>query len=115
MITTPSQLHLIFNLESLRKIILQSINRELILTAAQDAYLLATPVRLDPNFNYKIEGKERALSILANEIRGYQKCNTEIEVIQFQFASTILMLMLQFIQGSLEDMQKVIFEHQKVA
>ena len=92
-----------------------SQDKETIFDTARQAYILALPVPIDPAFSYKIEGKGRTLYLLANEIKSYEKSNTEIEVIQFQFASTILMLMLQFIQGSLEDMQKVIFEHQKVA
>ena len=63
----------------------------------------------------KIEGKERTLTLLSHEIRSYEKSNTEIEVIQFQLSSTILMLMLQFIQGSLEDMEQVLAECRKVA
>ena len=113
--TTPTQSHLIFRLEALRQNIMLSQDKETIFDTARQAYDLALPVPIDLAFSYKIEGKERTLYLLANEIKSYDKSNTEIEVIQFQFASTILMLMLQFIQGSLEDMQKVIFEHQKVA
>ena len=112
---TPTQLHLIFKLEALRQTIIKSQEKEIIFATARQAYVLATPVPIDPTFSYKIEGKERTLTMLANEIRSYEKSNTEIEVIQFQFASTILMLMLQFIQGSLGDMQQVIAEHRKVA
>ena len=111
----PTQYHLIFKLETLRQTIIQSSNKEIIFATARQAYVLASPVPIDPSFSYKIEGKERTLTMLATEIRGYEKSNTEIEVIQFQFASTILMLMLQFIQGSLEDMQQVIKMHKKVA
>ena len=113
--TTPTQFHLIFRLEDLRQIIIKSVEKETIISTARQAYVLASPVPIDPTFSYKIEGKERTLTILANEIRGYEKSNTEIEVIQFQFASTILMLMLQFIQGSLSDMEQVIEAHKKVA
>lgn len=115
MITTPTQLHLIFKLESLRQIIINSDDNETIFATAKEAHLLATPVPIDPAFSYKIEGKERTLTILSQEVRSYENSNTEIEVIQFQFASTILMLMLQFIQGSLGDMQKIITENKKVA
>ena len=113
--TTPTQLHLIFKLESLRQIIINSTDRESIFAAARQAHVLATPVPIDPGFNYKIEGKEKSLNMLSHEIRSYENSHTEFEVIQFQFASTILMLMLQFIQGSLRDMQKVIAENKKVA
>ncbi len=115
MISTPTQIHLIFELESLRQIIINTTNKETIFATARQAYELTTPVPIDPAFSYKIEGKERTLNILSHEIRSYEKSNTEIEVIKFQFTSTILMLMLQFIQGSLSDMQKVIAENRKVA
>lgn len=115
MITTPTQLHLIFRLESLRQIIINSDDKETIFATAKEAQLLATPVPIDSAFSYKIEGKERTLIILSHELRSYENSNTEIEVIKFQLASTILMLMLQFIQGSLGDMQKVIAENKKVA
>ena len=113
--TTPTQSHLIFKLEALRQNIILSQDKETIFDIARQAYELALPVPIDLAFKYKIQGKERTLYLLANEIKSYKNSNTEIEVIKFQFTSTILMLMLQFIQGSLEDMQKVIFEHQKVA
>lgn len=113
--TTPTQFHLIFKLESYRQIIVNSTEKETIFATARQAYILATPVPIDPAFSYKIEGKERTLAILSHEIRSYENSNTELEVIQFQFASTLLMLMLQFIQGSLGDMQKVIAENKKVA
>ena len=113
--TTPTQLHLIFKLEALRQAIIQSQEKEIIFATARQAYVLASPVPIDPAFNYKIEGKERTLTMLANEIRSYEKSNTEMEVIQFQIASTILMLMLQFIQGRLGEMQQLIKEHQKAA
>lgn len=115
MINVPTQFHLIFTLETFRQIILKSLDKETIFAAGRQTYVLATPVPIDSSFNYKIEGKERTLTILTNEITSYEKSNTEIEVIQFQFASTILMLMLQFIKGSLGDMQQVITEHKKVA
>ena len=113
--STPTQLHFIYKLEALRQIIIGSADKETIFKAAREAFILATPVPIDPAYSYKIEGKERTLTILANELRSYEKSNTEIEVIQFQFASTILMLMLQFIQGSLRDMEQIIEEHKKVA
>lgn len=112
---TPTQSHLIFRLEALRQNIILSQDKETIFETAKQAYDLALPVPIDPAFSYKIEGKERTLYLLANEIKSYEKSNTEIEVIQFQFASTILMLMLQFIQGSLRDMEQIIDEHKKVA
>ena len=113
--TTPTQLHLIFKLETFRQTIIQSQDKEIIFATARQAFVLASPVSIDPAFSYKIEGKERKLAMLANEIRSYEKSNAEIEVIQFQFASTILMLMLQFIQGSLGDMEQVIKAYKKVA
>ncbi len=113
--TTPTQLHLIFKLETLRQNILRTQEKAIIISIARQAYVLASPVPIDPAFSYKIEGKERTLTMLSNEIRGYEKSNTEIEVIQFQFSSTILMLMLQFITGSLSDMQQVLEEYKRVA
>lgn len=55
---------------------------------------------------------QRTQQMLQNEIGQYGKSNSEIEVVQFQIASTILMLMLQFIEGSLQGMQEVL-HHQK--
>lgn len=112
---TPSQYHLIFKLEALRQTIINSIEREIIFDTARQAHILATPVPIDEHFGYKIIGKERTLAMLAQEIKSYQNSSTELEVIQFQFASTILILMLQFIQGSFSDLQKVIEENKKVA
>ena len=113
--STPTQLHLIFRLEALRQIIVNSADRETIFETARQANNLATPVPIDENFGYKIVGKERTLAMLAQEIRSYERSGTELEVIQFQFASTILILMLQFIEGSFSDLQKVIEENKKVA
>lgn len=111
----PTQHHLIYKLETLRQVINTTADIETMIAAARQAYVLATPVPISPSFGYKIEGKERTLNLLAHEIRSYEKSNSELEVIQFQLSSTILMLMLQFIQGSLEDLQKVISEERKVA
>lgn len=102
----PTQLHMIYKLESMRQIILNTIDRTAMLGLAQKVYDITFPVPIDPAYKYKIEGKERTLTMLAYEIRSYEKSNTEIEVIQFQLASTILMLMLQFIDGSLETLQE---------
>ncbi len=115
MTITPTQSHLIFKLESLRQIIINSNDKETIFATARQAHLLATPVPIDLSFGYKIECKERTLTILSHEVRSYENSNTEMEVIKFQFASTILMLMLQFIQGTLGDIQKIIAENKKVA
>ena len=112
---TPTQLHLIFRLEWFRQIIINSVDRETIFDTARQALILATPVPIDEDFGYKIVGKERTLTMLAQEIRSYEKSGTELEVIQFQFASTILILMLQFIEGSFSDLQKVTEENKKVA
>lgn len=111
----PTQLHLICRLESLREEITKTTGKEIMIAIARQAYVLASPVSIDPSFGYKIEGKERILTILAHEIRSYEKSNSETEVIRFQLASTILMLMLQFMQGSLGDLQEVIKENRKVA
>lgn len=111
----PTQHHLIYELESLRQIINKSDDKPTVIATARKAYVLAAPVPIDPSFKYKIEGKERTLTLLAHEIRSYEKSHTEIEVIQFQLSSTILMLMLQFIQGSLEDMEQVLAECRRVA
>ncbi len=107
---SPSQLHLIYKLESMRQIILQTTDKTAMFELAQKVYDITFPVPIDLFFKYKIEGKKRTLLILANEIRTYQKSNTEIEVIQFQLSSTILMLMLQFIEGSLENMSDKLIE-----
>lgn len=112
---SPSQLHLIYKLESMRQIILNIEDKAAMLALTQKVYDITLPVPIDPSFKYKIEGKERTLFILANEIRSYQKSNTEIVVVQFQLASTILMLMLQFIEGSLEQMNEMIVQHRKSA
>ena len=111
----PTQNHLIHKLESLRQIINKANDKEKMIATARQAYEIATPIPIDPSFSYKIEGKERTLTLLSYEIRSYEKSNSEIEVIQFQLSSTILMLMLQFIQGSLEDMEQVLAECRKVA
>ena len=111
----PTQLHLICRLENLRKEITKTLDKEIMMATARQAYVLASPVSIDPSFGYKIEGKERILTLLAHEIRSYEKSNSETEVIQFQLASTILMLMLQFMQGSLEELQEVITEYRSVA
>ena len=114
-INLPTQHHLIYKLESLRQIINKTTDRETMFATARQAYVLASPVPIDLAFSYKIEGKERTLSLLSHEIKSYEKSNTETEVIQFQLSSTILMLMLQYIQGSLEDMEQVLAECSKVA
>ncbi len=113
----PTQLHLIYKLESMRQIILVTTDLAALLDLAQKAYDISFPVPIDPSFRYKIEGKERTLNMLANEIRQFRKSNSETEVIQFQLSSTILMLMLQFIEGSLDSMQTVLggFAKQRTA
>lgn len=68
---------------------------------------LALPVPIDPSFEYKIVGKERTLNMLRQEIRLYEKGNTEPEIISFQLSSSILMLMLQFIEGTLQVPQDI--------
>ena len=103
----PTQLHLIYKLEAMRQVILKTAELSTVLQMAQKVYDIALPVPIDPEFIYKIEGKERTLRMLQNEIRQYMKSNIEVEVIQFQLSSTILMLMLQFIEGSLEGMETV--------
>lgn len=70
--------------------------------------MISSPVPIDPAFKYKIEGKDRILQMLSMEIRTFERGHTEIEVVQFQIASTILMLMLQFIERSLEGMKVVV-------
>ena len=112
---TPTQLHLICRLQTFREAISKATDKEMMMTVARQAYVLASPVSIDPSFGYKIEGKEKTLTLLAHEIRSYEKSNSEIEVIQFQLSSTILMLMLQFMQGSLEDMEGLSTGYQKVA
>ena len=87
--TIPTQSHLIFKLEALRQIIIESYDKETIFTTAREAYALATPIPIDPAFGYKVEGKEKTLYLLANELKSYENSNTEIEVIKFQFTSTI--------------------------
>ena len=74
-----------------------------------------SPASIDPTFSYKIEGKERTLNLLSHKIKSYEKRNIEIEVIQFQPSSTALMLMLQYIRTSLEDLEQVLAECGKVA
>ena len=111
----PTQYHLVYKLESFREKIKETTDKDTIMAIARQAYDLAAPVRIDPTFHYKIQGKEKTLTLLSYEIRSYEKSNSEIEVIQFQLSSTILMLMLQFIQGSLEDIQQILSEFKKVA
>ena len=113
--STPSQLHLIYKLESMRQIILNTTDRKALFSLAKKVCDITFPVPIDPAFKYKIEGKERTLLILSNEIRTYQKSNTELEIIKFQLSSTILILMLQFIDGSLKDLQQIIVNLRKVA
>ncbi len=113
--TTPTQLHLICKLQTLRNIINTSNDLNIMMAAARQAFVLATPVPIDPLFGYKIEGKERTLTLLTHEIRSYEISNSEQEVVQFQLSSTILMLMLQYMQGSLEDMEMLIKMNRKVA
>ncbi len=110
----PTQLHLVFRLNELRNNINAAKDKELMIAFAQEAYDLSFPVPADPSFNYKIEGKQRTLTLLANEIRIFEKSSSELPVIQFQLASTILMLSLQFIEGSLGLMQKMLRDFQKL-
>jgi len=105
---SPTQLHLIYKIEAMRQVILQTADLSAVLQMAQRVYVIASPVPIDPEFGYKIEGKDRILQMLSNEIRTFERGNAEIEVVQFQIASTILMLMLQFIEGSLEEIQQVL-------
>ena len=114
-INIPTQHHLIFKLESLRHVINKTVDKDMMIATARQACVLASTVPIDPAFSYKIEGRERTMSLLSHEIRSYEKSNTEIEVIQFQLSSTILMLMLQYIRGSLEDIEHVLAECRKVA
>ena len=111
----PTQYHLIFKLELLREKIKATTDKDEIMAIARQVYDLAAPFPIDPSFHYKIQGKEKTLTLLSYEIRSYEKSNSEIEVVQFQLSSTILMLMLQFIQGSLEDIQQILSEFKKVA
>ena len=110
-----TQYHLIYKLESFREKIKATTDKNEMMAIARQAYDLAAPVHIDPTFHYKIQGKEKTLTLLSYEIRSYEKSNSEIEVVQFQLSSTILMLMLQFIQGSLEDIQQILSEFKKVA
>ena len=50
-----------------------------VFATARQAYVLASPVPIDPTFSYKIEGKERTLTLLLHEIRSYEKSNTELK------------------------------------
>ena len=111
----PTQYHLIFKLELLREKIKATTDKNEIMALARQACDLAAPVPIDPSFGYRIQGKEKTLTLLSYEIRSYEKSNSEIEVVQFQLSSTILILMLQFIQGSLEDIQQILSEFKKVA
>jgi len=109
-----NQINLIFKLHQIREKINKATDVASIIKYGREAYSLAFPVPIDKDFGYKIEGKNRTLLILNNELRSYEKSNTEMEVIQFQIASSILMLMLSFIQGSLQNLDDMIEEFKKV-
>lgn len=111
----PTQLHLVFKLEAMRQVILNTNEISAVIAMAQKVIDITSPVPIDPEFKYKIEGKEKILTLLKNEIRQFERSNSEPEVIRFQISSTILMLMLQFIEGSLEEMQEMLGEGRKVA
>ena len=106
-----NQVNLIFKLHQIRENINKTNDIATIIQLGKEAYSLAFPISIDKAFGYKIEGKNKTLLMLNNELRSYEKSNTEIEVIQFQIASSILMLMLSFIQGSLDNLNDVIAEY----
>lgn len=105
-----NQANLIFKLHEIRNTINKTSDLASIIELGRYAHSLAFPVPIDKGFGYKIEGKNKTLHLLNNELRTYENSNTEIEVIQFQIASSILMLMLQFIDGSLENLEEMIDE-----
>jgi hypothetical protein len=113
--TSPTQIHLIYKLESMRKIVANVNHLPSIIAIAQKVYDITFPVPIGPSFKYKIEGKERTLNQLQQEIRLYSTSKTEIEVVQFQLASTIMILMLQFIDGTLEEMRGVLTGEQPIS
>lgn len=106
-----SQIHLIYKLHQIRENINRATDIATIIECGNEAYSLAFPVPVDKDFGYKIEGKNKTLHMLNNELRGYAKSNTAFEVIQFQIASSILMLMLSFIQGSLQHLNELIQQY----
>ena len=105
----PLHIQIIYSLDNLRTIINNTVDKEVMMQAALQAIEITEPIET------KKEGKERILNLLKNEIRSYSKSNTEIEVIQFQLSSSILMLCLQFIEGSYDDMQAFLIEYNKRA
>lgn len=106
-----TQINLIFKLHQIRESINKAKDTASIIELGKEAYTLVFPVPIDKDFGYKIEGKNKTLLTLNNELRSYEKSNTEMEVIQFQIASSVLMLMLSFIQGSLERLNEMIAEY----
>ena len=106
----PVHIQIIFKLNELRNVINGTFDKDLMMETALTAIKIASPAET------KKEGKEKILNLLENEIRSYSKnTSTEIEVIQFQLSSSILMLCLQFIEGSYDDMQAFLIEYNKRA
>lgn len=106
----PLNIQIVYSLDKLRTQINSTVDKEVMMQTALKA------IEITELIETKKEGKERILTLLKNEIRSYSKSSTtEIEVIQFQLASSILMLCLQFIEGSYDDMQALIIELRKRA
>lgn len=99
----------IYKLNELRTIINDSRDTSIIMQTALQA------IELTEHIETKKEGKERILHLLKSEIRTYTNSHIEIEVIQFQVASTLLMLGLQFIEGTIDDMIAMLIEFAKKA
>ncbi len=95
----PQHIETIYRLSELRSIINNTIDKSLIMQTAMKA------VEIVEHLETNKQGKEKILNLLKNEIRTYTNSNSEIEIVQFQLASTILMLCLQFIEGTVDDMQ----------
>ncbi len=105
----PKHIAIIYRLNELRIIINNTLDKTLMMNTAKEA------IEITEGIKTKKEGKERILNLLKNEIRSYSNSTTEIEVVQFQLSSSILMLSLQFLEGTVDDMNAMILQFAKRA
>ena len=91
-------------LHEIRIIINSTLDKTKMIIIAKEA------IEITERIKTKKEGKERIIDMLKNEIRSYSNSNSEIEIVQFQLASSILMLSLQFLEGTIDDMNAMIIQ-----
>ena len=100
----PPHIETFYRLNEIRIIINSTLDKTKMIIIAKEA------IEITERIKTKKEGKERIIDMLKNEIRSYSNSNSEIEIVQFQLASSILMLSLQFLEGTIDDMNAMIIQ-----